>query len=206
MRAVRRVLTITAAVALVLALAAPAQAKSELIRITISGPGLESPLSFRADEHFPFDQTLNGYRGNEPKEGECLGPRYTITWAVSYRAEPGEVGFEAPPPSSATQDLYPYAKGGPWTYTATRGDLLGRSYPGWTHASPDVLQLLVGEGLPDVSPEPCPAEEAAAAAPVATGDGGSGARIWVAVGVLALLLLAGALAEQRRRAVRTRVG
>ena len=204
MRGLRRALTITAAVAVVLAMAAPAHAKAELIRITISGPGLGSPLSFRPNERFPFDETLNGYRGNEPKKGECLGPRYTMTWEISYRAEPGEVGFVPPPDASATQDLYPYARGGPWTYTAVRGEVLGLHYPGWTHASPDVLALLVSKGLPARSPEPCPAEEnAAAVAPVApSSEGGAGTRIWVAVGVLAVLLLVGALSERRQRALR----
>ena len=68
-----------------------------------------------------------------------LGARFEI----SYREGAGG-------PIVATQDLYPYAVGGPVAYTAAGGTIVGHPFAaGWHRADASVLRLLVSWGLPE---------------------------------------------------------
>jgi hypothetical protein len=194
----RRLVLLAAAVA-GLTFAATAQAKGP-IAATIDGPGTGggislggngepgsgAPLGNLSDQAglFPaaFGQTPDPMLAGRPK-GD-LGPRYTITYRL-----PGPNGEE----SSIRQDLYPYAAGGPLTYTrpgqrffdtrTTRG--------GWYRGTAALKQTLVEAGLP--------AQEGGRVTrtsdPVPADDGGSGITdLWPAVVAILLLALAPLLA------------
>ncbi len=132
-----------------------------------------------------------------------LGPHYTITWTI--------------PDGSGTarkirQDVYPYAAGGPVTYTKPGQPVFDQTTSGgWYKAPDDLRQHLISLGLPNKapvaaasassgraaadgsspSPAPAPARPAAAVAPA----------IWpwfLAAGAL-LLLIAGTAAVVLRR-------
>jgi len=131
-----------------------------------------------------------------------LGPRYTITWTI--------------PDGSGTakkirQDVYPYAAGGPVTYTKPGQPVFDQTTRGgWYKASDDLRQQLIALGLPDKAPQaaasggsganaaggssarPAPARPAAAPAPA----------IWprvLAAGALLLLVVGTAAVVLRRR-------
>jgi hypothetical protein len=146
----RIALMLIAVVALVLPATASAKGPSEA---TISGPGLESPLSFSGGGEggntplgilvmeggfFPqmFGQSPNPLLSSQP---DGLGQRYSVVYTV-----PGGDST-----STVRQDLYPYAKGGPVTYMepgqhfwneATKG--------GWYRGSSQLRAMLVKAGLP----------------------------------------------------------
>src|SRR5262245_16510643 len=74
-----------------------------------------------------------------------LGPRYTITWTI--------------PDGSGTakkirQDVYPYAAGGPVTYTKPGQPVFDQTTKGgWYKASDDLRQQLITLGLPNRAPQ-----------------------------------------------------
>jgi hypothetical protein len=132
-----------------------------------------------------------------------LGPRYTITWTI-----PDGSGTA----KKVRQDVYPYAAGGPVTYTKPGQPVFDQSTRGgWYQASDDLRQHLISLGLPNRAPvaaangksagsaaggssaSPAPARPAVAAAPA----------VWPRVlvgGVLLVLLIAGtAVVFLRRR-------
>jgi hypothetical protein len=114
-----------------------------------------------------------------------LGPRFTATYtmAPSNRA-------------LAIQDLYPYAHGGPVSFTSTSGAIADHPYAqGWRQADASVFQAMVDAGLP-----------AAAANPPATTPTGSlgGAYLPVIFGLLALVAVAVASLPLLRRRVERR--
>ncbi|HEV8649777.1 MAG TPA: hypothetical protein VG276_10320 [Actinomycetes bacterium] len=131
-----------------------------------------------------------------------LGPRYTITWTI--------------PDGSGTakkirQGVYPYAAGGPVTYTSPGQPVFDQTTRGgWYKASDSLRQHLISLGLPNKAPlaaasgggsaanpagganaSPAPARPAAADAPA----------VWprVLVGGALLLLVAGTAAVVLRR-------
>lgn len=111
-----------------------------------------------------FGQTPNPMEPSRPK-GD-LGLRYTISWVM-----PGPDGEH-----TIRQDIYPYAAGGPVTYTAPNQLLFEgmRTKGGWFRAYGDVKQLLVDAGLPATPP---------------TGSPGSGFDIsWPTTGIAVLLV------------------
>ena len=69
-----------------------------------------------------------------------LGPKLTITWQLS----------PAPGADALTQDLYPYADGGPLTYMAPgqRFYTTEQTRGGWYRASPALLTTLQQLGVP----------------------------------------------------------
>lgn len=176
----KRALLAAAVACLALPIAAQAKGPSEA---TVSGPGLDKALSFRGmgepgsggslgtlaegSGFFPalFGQTPDPMLAARPK-GD-LGPRYTITYRV-----PGPSGSE----STIRQDLYPYARGGPVTYTAPGQSFFDgqRTRGGWFRGSPALKTVLVDAGLPRTPrsssdggsrlPDPTPATLALAAA------------------------------------------
>jgi hypothetical protein len=130
-----------------------------------------------------------------------LGPRYTITWTI-----PDGSGTA----KKVRQDVYPYAAGGPVTYTKPGQPVFDQTARGgWYKASDSLRQHLISLGLPNKaqgtaasaksespaasgsSPSPAPARPAAAVTPA----------IWprfLAAGAL-LLLVAGTAAIVLRR-------
>jgi hypothetical protein len=145
-------------------------------------PGSGAPLGMFAQQagFFPalFTQTPDPMLDSRPS-GD-LGPRYTVRYRL-----PGPNGRE----DEIRQDLYPYAKEGPVTYTApgqrffetqtTRG--------GWYQASPSLKDMLVGAGLPATAP---------------AGDGNDWYRlnnVWLPIAVAFALALAALTAVFMRR-------
>lgn len=136
-----------------LALPATAAAKGP-DHATITGPGLDAPLSISGTEgsgdlgllveeagFFPaaFHQSPDPMVAKQPLSR--LGPRYSIIYRV-----PGP-NSEA---DTLRQDLYPYAAGGPisymkpgqrfWEQESTRG--------GWFRGTAELKSMLVRAGLP----------------------------------------------------------
>jgi hypothetical protein len=189
-----------------LVLAASAQAKGPIAGtidgpgtgggISIGGsgePGSGGPLGNLADQAglFPaaFGQTPDPMLANSPSAN--LGPRYTITYRL-----PGAHGE-----SAIRQDLYPYATGGPVTYTAPGQPFFGteRTRGGWFRAGPALTDTLVEIGLPAQKPaQPTPAPN-----PSSGDDGGTGfSDLWPALGaglVLGLVALVSVLMRRRER-------
>lgn len=143
--------------------AGSASAKVDIVEAKITGPGLKERVRIKAPDTFGLWETgidteggLDDERARSVQELGLtladLGPRYGVT----YRFGIGR----------ARQDLYPYAKGGPVTYTPP-GQELGRrpSTPnflrnmpitaGWYQSShPAFFGYLVEQGLPETNPVP----------------------------------------------------
>ena len=187
-------------------IAGPASAKASIAGANITGPGLGGGLRIEAPGHggglwesgIDVAGGLDDARPNSVEElgltrGD-LGPRYL----VSYRFE----GWDDP----IRQDLYPYAKSGPVTYTPPGQELtVGirmQIVSGWYRSSPGFLRYLNDQGLPETNPaastatgEPAP-DPAPRTAPWAL--------IVMALVTLAALSLA-APAVRRRVLARSRV-
>jgi hypothetical protein len=196
----RRLALLTTVLA-ALAIAASAQAKGP-IAATIDGPGTGggislggngepgsgAPLGNLSDQAglFPaaFGQTPDPMLANRPKGDP--GPRYTITYRL-----PGPNGVE----STIRQDLYPYAKSGPVTYTAPDQRFFGteRTRGGWYQASPTLKETLVKAGLPATAPS----------AGTSSDDGTALADYWPAFAIAFALALAALTAVLLRRRPRT---
>jgi hypothetical protein len=166
---------------------------------TIDGPGTGGGISLGngadggvvgsaqfADQagFFPaaFRQTPDPMLESSPSSE--LGPRYTVTYVL-----PGPGGSE----DRLLQDLYPYASGGPVTYTKPGQSFFGtqRTRGGWYDAPPALKDTLVRIGLPATAPTTGAGD-----------DGGSGlGDLWpvltLALG-LGLAALAAAVAVRRR--------
>jgi hypothetical protein len=153
----KRILFFTAVLALVLPTAAVAKGPSEA---TMSGPGDGGGISFtgggeeggtplgdltQQSGFFPavFRQEPNPMLASRPK-GD-LGLKYTITYTV-------------PGPNNeldkVTQDIYPYASGGPVTYMEPGQTVFGgeKTHGGWYQAPPLLKEVLVEAGLPSIAP------------------------------------------------------
>jgi hypothetical protein len=113
--------------------------------VTISGPGLTSPIRLSeisanelARNSAFFGQTSDRVTADRP--AGALGPRYAATyrWSLGQRA-----------PSVLRQDLYPFADAGPLSYTPP-GQRVGerRRTGGWSRAGPQLTMLLVAAGVP----------------------------------------------------------
>jgi hypothetical protein len=121
---------------------------------------------------------------DSPPAGD-LGPRYTVTYRL-----PGPSGTE----DDIRQDLYPYAKGGPVTYTqagqrffetrTTRG--------GWYQASSALKDTLLKLGLPRTAPSGG-----------STRNGAGFTDFWLAIAAAFALGLIGLTAVVMRRRLRT---
>lgn len=154
-----RRLVLLATVVAGLTVAATAQAKGP-ITATIDGPGIDGGISVGGDGAgsaallwnltsrtgffaAAFGRTPDPMLDGRPQGG--LGPRYTMTYRL-------------PAPNNREdlirQDLYPYAAGGPVTYTAPGQSLFGTQSTrgGWYRASPSLKRMLIRAGLPDRAP------------------------------------------------------
>ena len=140
--------------------AGPASAKVDIAEAHITGPGLEGGLRIEApDTYGLWDSGIDTEGGLDDTRADSvaelgltpgdLGPRYLVT----YRFGIGR----------ARQDLYPYAKGGPVTYTPPDQELgdrrdapdFLRSMPivaGWYQSPLVFFNYLVDHGLPEANP------------------------------------------------------
>jgi hypothetical protein len=128
-----------------------------------------------------------------------LGPHYTITWTV-----PEGDGRAA----RIRQDLYPYAAGGPLTYTTPGQQVFGEgARGGWFRASDQLRLELISLGLPKrpgQAPEPAqaaptPAAPARPAPAAATPRDGLASWPLVLAGGVVVLVVAGAVTMAVRR-------
>jgi len=139
-----------------------------------------------------------------------LGPHYTITWTV-----PEGDGAA----TLIRQDLYPYAAGGPLTYTKPGQRVFGQGTRGGWYPASDSLRLnLISLGLPDrpalaaskggstttpaQAPAPAPAAQGQPAAAASGASHASAALAWwppVLAGGVVVLLVAGTVAMVVRR-------
>ena len=114
-----------------------------------------------------------------------LGPRFTLTYTY--------------PGGRLAQDLYPYAPGGPVTFSATEGSIVDHPvHVGWRQGNAATLQVFVSWGLP-----------ASPVGTVATAGGASFAdataaaertRVLVIAGLALILAALGLTARERGRA------
>ena len=118
-----------------------------------------------------------------------LGPRYVISYSFPGSGATGPL----------SEDLYPYAPGGPVAYAATAGSIVGHPIQaGWHEGNAAVLDAFVSWGLPATAPS----------LTERTGGPGLDVRPALAVGALVLLALgiaaAAALAGSTVGPIRTR--
>jgi hypothetical protein len=190
----KRVALCTFAFALSAALVPGAALAKGASEAQITGPGLDRPIQLGGSGELGSGEVLGGIAEAagffaavfgqtpdpliaEPPSGS-LGPRYTITYVM-----PGPNNEQ----DELVQDVYPYAKPHPVTYTepGQRFWTTERTRGGWYVASySDLEDQLVAAGLPANAP---------------TGGGNEGGAPWIVVGSLAVL---GALASLIVLAVR----
>jgi hypothetical protein len=190
-----RIITLAVAVA-ALALPAAAAAKGPA-EATISGPGLQSPLTIGGNGEgdtstalgllvtesgfFPqtFGQSPNPLLRGRP--AGRLGTQYVVTYTV-------------PGPSTDTlrQQLYPYAAGGPVSYMQPGQKIWDQqTHGGWYRGTSQLRTRLVAAGLPKADPD---------SGRRAAGGRGGVRTASVALGTGAgILLAAGAILLIRRR-------
>jgi hypothetical protein len=158
----RPLFALLAAMALALAVAGPAAAKGAIAEANISGPGLgggggmriEAPATDRMwDSGIDVGGGLDDTRSESISEfglvSADLGPKYLVTYRFDFG--PGSQD------DLIRQDLYPYAKGGPVTYTPLGQELTGEGMDapitsGWFQAEPGFLEFSVENGLPATNP------------------------------------------------------
>ena len=190
--------TILAALAAALALAAPGLAKGPS-EATVTGPGLKGGgIHLKSDtggdpssgtalgnltERSGFFPALFGQVPDpmlKQRPVSTLGPKYRIEFTV-----PGPSGN----PSTIRQDVYPYARPTPLTYTKPGQPFFGSEHAngGWFTAPPELKTTLVAAGLPETAPS--------------TGSSDGSALTWgaPAIAAAALLLLALSFLAYRRR-------
>lgn len=142
-----------------LVIAAPASAKASIAKANITGPGLAGGMRIEGpDTEGLWESGIDVAGGLDDSRFEAveelelsladLGPRYLVT----YRFELSDDLIE--------QDLYPYAKGGPVTYTPRGQEVTGvfgdaGNMPitaGWYQSSLGFFHYLVDQGLPETAP------------------------------------------------------
>jgi hypothetical protein len=180
----------------ILMLAAPASAKPGIAHASIGGPGLDDEIRIEgADTDGLSDGGIDLGGGHSRADSveelgltaADLGPRYVVT----YRFKSSDARIR--------QDLYPYADGGPVTYTPSDQELWGESSlsiaPGWYQASRDFFHYLVDHGFPERNP----VVAVTAAEPDGDSTGGAKAAPWAAFAVTLIGLAAGGADVMRRR-------
>jgi hypothetical protein len=146
--------------ALFLAVATPAAAKPTFDEAHIKGPGLggrgvqiagraiapmgESGIDLTNGRAYAMADSITelGLTAAE------LGPGYVVRYSFDLgRSKPARI---------VRQELYPYAKGGPVTYTSPGQRLGGPASmsitAGWYRSSAPFLAFLVDQGLPETNP------------------------------------------------------
>jgi len=183
------------------ALAGPAPAKGPSGG-ELHGGGLDAPIVIGFGEGTPggdrliedvgfFDATFGQIptRMLDDAPTTDLGPKLTLTWTV-----PGPTGVD----DVIVQDVYPYAEGGPVTYTEPGQPFFGveRTVGGWFRSPARLVDALQELGLPDEG------------ALSGTGDGGRTRWAPIGASLAAVVLLGGGLAlfGRRRREVAPAAG
>jgi hypothetical protein len=180
------------ALALVVALAGPAQAKG-IQSATITGPGIDDPIDFSPPDGDGGDlAALTGVWEAMPGQPQApalmdqaptaqLGPRFRITWRLV--TGPDDV-------TAIRQDLYPYADGGPLVHTPVGQPIFAESTSGgWREAPVALRDRLRAIGVPEAGDVTAPSAGGAQRPAVFT----------VATGVVALAGVGGAVAVRRAR-------
>jgi hypothetical protein len=206
---------------IVLTAASPALAKGP-DQATISGPGLPHPIVVAGNgepgsgEHlgklsedsgvflamFGNDATNNQALTTTAPSGP-LGPKFQI----AFRVPGGMTG-----PDTVRQDLYPFASGGPVTYTRSgQQSLGGLTQGGWYRGPAGFADVLSAIGVPKAAAaEPAVASTRPVAAPAHNGSdavghaSGKSATFWIALFAsvaAACIVGAATLARLRRRGV-----
>jgi hypothetical protein len=126
-----------------------------------------------------------------------LGPRYTITWTIPNGSTTAQ---------KVRQDVYPYAAGGPVTYTKPGQPVFDQTARGgWYKASDGLRQHLISLGLPNKAPQPVVSGSGSSASPAPAPPAvvAAAPAVWPRVlvgGFLLVLLIAGtAVVFLRRR-------
>jgi hypothetical protein len=204
----RCLLVLIPATALVLA-CVPAEAKGrDPVEVVIRGPGLVEPIVIRGNMGFPpgdrywaFALTMFGSSSDPSSDAPLstgdLGPRYLVGYVepcCEHRVH---------------QYLYPYAAGGPVTYTPSgqredmfqmnMDDFIGSSqtgwhrvattlgatsyFVGWHRVSATLLQLSFAQTGVNPTAAPAPSKPSL---------------LWLAIGISALLVLVGLILIARR--------
>jgi hypothetical protein len=205
----RRILVLAVLAAALLAMPTAAWAKGAS-KGTVQGGGLPGPLTVRgegepgsgellarlAEQTGAYVAMYGAQEGSAgtlvaAKPAGSLGPRFLVTYSV-----PSPAGGE----DAVKQDLYPFAAGGPVTYTAAGQRFMDgmQTSGGWFHAPRALGETLVAVGLPKtvanaVPARPATAAQEAAARPVAATEpaGSASTARLLAVGLASLLLLGG---------------
>jgi hypothetical protein len=192
----RFLLLATAGTLAALVATAPAAAKGPSTA-SLTGPGLDRAIPIKGEGEsgtgtplgslvelggfFPqmFQQFPDSTTRTRPS-GD-LGPRYRVVYRV-----PGPNGI-----STVVQDVYPYAKT-PATYMKPNERFWGgnRTHGGWFVSGLGLKVTLVSAGLPESPPPPS--------------SGSAFPWVWIAAGVLAVVVLL-ALVLSRRRIARFRM-
>ncbi len=181
-------------------LAGPASGKPAIAEASISGPKLDGVIRIQApdtDGLWEAGIDMGGGRADTRADSveelgltsADLGPRYLVT----YRFDLSDALIR--------QDLYPYAKDRPVTYTPPGQKLAGRRSlsitAGWYQSSLDVFDYLVDHGLPETNPvAPIASDEAEPDPASGVQTAPSAGIVLVLVGLAALSLAA--LAVRRR--------
>jgi hypothetical protein len=190
---------------------------------TIDGPGLAAPITLRGggepgsgtglaelSEQAGLFAAMFGEADQgqvlSGRPGGALGPRYTVSYTVPV--DQGSVELR--------QDLYPYAAGGPVSYTRPGQPLWSgeQAVGGWFRAPATLPATLTSLGLPARPPagaagaagaaEPAAQVKAASAAAARpAGDSPVAWWVWVVAALSGGALLAGALGVVARRHRRT---
>ena len=209
------------AVITTLVIAGPASAKVDIEKVNIIGPGLDGGLHIKAPDTRGLwgsgidlsdgtdidlsdgidtdmsDGTDDMRAGSVEELGLApadLGPRYLVTYRFTFSD------------ALIRQDLFPYAKGGPVTYTPSGQKLTVQDkapaflrdksiFAGWYQSTPVFLDyLIVDHGFPETSP--------VAAVVHREPDAALGFRIAPWAGIVALVVgLSALLPRLRRRSV-----
>ena len=186
--------------ALLFALALPAAAMGKgPIEATITGPGLAKPLklggpnALRPGAPMEVLASRSGFFevawGGSPDRilasspTKPLGPKYRVVYLV-----PGPSGQE----DLIRQDLYPFARGGPLTYTPPGQPFFGtrKTHGGWFRATPSLTTSLVAAGLPTPGSPSASTDE----------DSGPPLGLWALAAMLGLAAVAVVGTRRRARA------
>ena len=173
----RHLTAISVALALALAIAGPVAAWDS-VSVAITSDRGGAPIAMTGGDVVPallVAPTLDARPAGD------LGPRFTVTYTMAPSAR-----------AVAIQELYPYAPGGPVSYTSTDGSIADHPYAaGWRQADASVFQAMVDAGLPATD---------AANAPITSSTGTfSEPFLPIIVGLLVVAAVAAVLVPQLRR-------
>lgn len=184
----RRLLATLIAGLLALALAGPALAWDS-VRVQVAGPGITEPIDGSGGDLIPA--LLDGPTLTSAPTGD-LGSSYAVTYSdrTSGRAYGSQV-------------LYPYAPGGPLTFSSSTTTIADHQFAaGWRRAPASTLELLMALGLPGkpVAADQGPAQVTSARPEGSALGASDGALAFVAL-AFGLLLVGAVFTVRRLRTV-----